>query len=125
MPLGKQSLPVIASVAALGLSVHTGARERLDSGVKGKVLYGPTCPVQRAGESCVRPYRAKLRVLKQATRGVVATTRSDAGGRFTVRIAPGRYVIQPISAHLYPRASSQRVRVRAHRFTRVTIFFDS
>jgi len=121
-----QSFAVIVSVVALGFSGQiAGARQALDSGVKGKVLYGPTCPVQRVGETCVRPYRAKFRVLNQSTRAVVATTRSGADGRFTVRVAPGRYVIQPVSVHRYPRASSQRVRVRPHRFARVTILFDS
>ena len=77
-----QSFAVIVSVVALGFSGQiAGARQALDSGVKGKVLYGPTCPVQRVGETCVRPYRAKFRVLNQSTRAVVATTRSGADGR--------------------------------------------
>jgi hypothetical protein len=116
-----------ALVACVLAAVWTpvSAQGSSNSGVRGKVLYGPTCPVQQIGESCVEPYDAKLRIRRQSTGRTVARVRSGDDGRFRVPLRPGHYVIEPISGHPYPRASAQAVLVRKHRFTRVTIMFDS
>jgi hypothetical protein len=46
-------------VAALAsVEVTGGASAGPSSGLSGHVLYGPTCPVQRIGQRCERPYRA-------------------------------------------------------------------
>jgi hypothetical protein len=117
---------LLSTVAMLATTQATSpGAAPLDSGVRGKVLYGPTCPVERPGERCVRPYEATLRIRQRATHKLVATVRSADDGRFRVRLAPGRYVIVPVSGRPYPQASPQRVRVRRHEFTRVTIRFDS
>src|SRR5437879_5063032 len=101
------------------------ARGRLDSGIRGKVIYGPTCPVEGPGETCVKPYQATLRVLKRTSRKVIARVRSDTGGHFVVRLTPGRYLIEPVSGNPYPRGAPQPATVHRHRFTRITIIFDS
>jgi hypothetical protein len=123
---GRGLISALLSTVVLLATVHaTSEGSLLDSGVRGKVLYGPTCPVERPGERCVRPYEAALRIRRQTTHELVATVRSGKDGRFRVRLAPGRYVIVPVSGHPYPQASPRRVGVRRHRFTRVTIRFDS
>jgi hypothetical protein len=43
---------LVAAAVSVALA-STGA----SSGLRGRVLYGPTCPVERPGESCTRPYR--------------------------------------------------------------------
>jgi hypothetical protein len=126
--MSRQGLSVVAlaGVIALAASSPVGRAEgRLHSGVRGKVLYGPTCPVERIGQTCVKPYETTLRIRKRATRKVVARTRSGTDGRFIVRLAPGRYIIEPVSGRPYPHASPQPVLVRRHEFTKVTIEFDS
>jgi hypothetical protein len=115
-------LPIVLAAALLA---PAAAGSRPDSGVRGKVVYGPTCPVERPGESCTRPYRATLRVRKRPSQRLVGTVHSGNDGRFGLRLSPGRYLIVPVSGHPFPRASSVPVRVRAHRFTRVTIAYDS
>ena len=114
----------VCLAAVLTLS-PAGAEGRPASGVRGKVLYGPTCPVERVGERCVEPYDATLRIRRRSTRKVVAEVRSGRDGRFTVRLRPGHYIIEPSVGHPYPRASPEPVLVRSHRFTSVTIMFDS
>jgi hypothetical protein len=42
-----------------------------------------------------------------------------------VRLRPGRYVLVPVSRQPYPRASPESFVVHRHKFTRVTITFDS
>jgi hypothetical protein len=124
--MGKRSVcaVLVAAVVAAALA-PINAHGRSGSGVRGKVLYGPTCPVERIGQSCVEPYDAALRIRRQSTRKTVAKLRSGDDGRFTVRLRPGHYIIEPTSGHPYPRASPEVVLVHAHRFTRVTIRFDS
>jgi hypothetical protein len=114
----------IAVLAAL-VTIGPASSARRDSGIRGKVLYGPTCPVERPGERCERPYDARLRIRARSTKKVVATVRSGKDGLFRVRLRPARYVVEPTSASRYPRAEPVSATVHAHRFTRVTISFDS
>lgn len=126
---GTLAASVVVLVAA-GAALASDARStRLDSGVKGVVTIGPTCPVERypPDPACAdRPYDALIK----ATRGghTIARTRSGADGRFTLRLAPGRYRLRASSpqAGPFPFTKDERVvRVRSHRFTRVHISFDS
>jgi hypothetical protein len=89
------------------------------------VLYGPTCPVQRAGQSCTRPYQATIAILREPMNKVVVTVRSAGDGRLSVRLAPGRYRIEPHDGQPFPSSRAQTVTVYAHRFTDVTITYDS
>jgi hypothetical protein len=73
----------------------------------------------------VKPYDATLRMRRQSTRKIVAKVRSGDDGRFKVRLRPGHYLIEPISGHPYPRAATEAALGRAHRYTHVTITFDS
>lgn len=112
-------------VAALGGGAVASASGRPDSGVRGLVLYGPTCPVQRVGQSCERPYQATIAVRREPSNALVTRTRSGADGRFSVRLRSGRYRLVPTNGVPFPRASSQTITVQAHQFVRVTIRFDS
>jgi hypothetical protein len=114
-----------AAIAALGVGAAAGAQQRPDSGIRGVVLYGPTCPVQRPGHTCVRTFRASITIRREPAGTVVARPRSAADGRFTARLAAGRYLLQPHNGKPYPRAQSQLISVRRHHFTAVTIRFDS
>jgi hypothetical protein len=95
------------------------------SGIRGQVLLGPTCPVERPGQSCVRPYRATISVTNATTGRVVARVRSGANGFFAVALAAGRYMLVPQSGRPFPRARSQPVIVHPRRYTRVVIQYDT
>ena len=113
----------MASLLALGTA--SGATRHLDSGIRGRVVYGPTCPVQRPGRSCERPYQASIAIRREHTGALVMRVRSGADGRFTVSLAPGAYLLVPRNGRPYPRAHSQTVSVRRNAFTAVTIRYDS
>ena len=110
-----------ASAAAAAESFAAGP----DSGVRGRVLYGPTCPVQRVGQTCTRPYRATIAVRREPGGRLVARVRSSSSGYFTLRLAAGRYRLVPRTGNPYPRSSPVSIVVRAHRYTNITIEFDS
>lgn len=96
-----------------------------DSGIRGRVVVGPTCPVQRVGQDCVRPYQATIRIRHKATGRLVARVRSSADGSFRVALAPGSYVLVPQAGRPYPRSSPLAATVHSHRYTSVTIRYDS
>jgi hypothetical protein len=97
----------------------------LDSGIIGEVIIGPTCPVERPGKTCERPYRATIEIQREATQMLVARVQSSALGRFRIALAPGAYLLLPENGRPYPRSSQQVATVRAHRYTRVVISYDS
>jgi hypothetical protein len=113
-------------VFAFASGVATGgATADLNSGLNGHVLYGPTCPVQRVGQSCERPYQATIRILREPARKLTTTARSGTDGTFRVRLAPGRYLLEPQSGRPFPTSRPQTVTVHPHRYTSVTIRYDS
>ena len=120
-------IPGIAAVAVALAACGAGAAAPSDSGIKGLVLIGPMCPVVQAGVPCPdQPFQAKITVRKAGGK-VVATVRSGTDGRFRVNLAPGRYVLEPLSPNegAPPYARQTTARVRPHRFTRVKIVYDS
>jgi hypothetical protein len=102
-----------------------GSAASPSSGISGLVLYGPTCPVQRVGQSCTRPYEATITVRREPGRRFIARVRSSSSGHFTLRLPPGRYLLVPRSGVPYPRGSSITVVVRRHHYASVTIRYDS
>lgn len=110
----------VAAIDATALHTH-----HPDSGIRGRVLAGPTCPVQRVGHPCVRPYQATIAIRRGPTSRLAATIRSSATGRFTVALAPGRYLLVPQTGRLYPRSPPQTATVRPHRYTSVLISYDT
>ncbi len=62
-------------------------------GVFGVVLAGPTCPVETADDPCPpRPVDAAIDA-HDAEGDVVASTRTDADGHYSLTLAPGSYTV--------------------------------
>jgi hypothetical protein len=116
---------MVGVVTALLLMV--AAVPTVDSGVKGTVTIGPTCPVQRVGDpSCNdKPYRTTLKVVRARGGKLVKDFSSRADGRFTVHLTAGRYLIEQSRPGRLPRLQPVPVKVALHKFTRVAIRFDS
>ena len=94
-----------------------------DSGIRGRAVISPACPV----EPCTvaePPYEGSFVVRKGDN--VVTTVKTDAEGRFEVRLAPGAYLLQSeAEAEALPLLKPVEATVRAHEFTNVTLAFDS
>jgi hypothetical protein len=95
------------------------------SGITGIIMLGPTCPVQRIGEVCERPYAATV-VVKSAGSEITRFTSGD-DGRFTVELPPGTYELEPLTegGAMLPRGAPQTVVVQAGQLTNVTITYDT
>ncbi len=115
---------VLAAFVLAALGASAAPAGPLGSGVRGIVLIGPTCPVERADQPCPDlPFELRIRVLRAHL--LVARTRSGPDGHFRVALPPGLYVLAPVLGPGPPSAPPVAVRVRPHRFAFVTIRVDS
>jgi hypothetical protein len=116
-----------AALAAVSIFVWpSGASStQRDSGITGEVRIGPTCPVERPGKVCERPYQATITIRREPAHSRVARVQSSASGHFRIALAPGRYLLTPQNGRPYPRSSPQIATVHSHRYTTVRISYDS
>ena len=113
------------AAALVGLVVALPAASAPNQGIRGVVTLGPTCAVQREGESCERPFAAVLYLRRLGSDGPARVVRSGVDGRFRVALRIGRYRLTPRNAAPYPHAEPQTVVVRASRFTAVSVAYDT
>lgn len=113
---------IVAAILAVVAALH-----HADTGVKGLVTIGPTCPVERPGDPNCRdkPYRAALKLVRARGNTLVKTFASGSDGRFTVHVAAGRYLVEKAAPSRLPSLRPVAVTVTRHRFSRVAIQFDS
>jgi hypothetical protein len=122
----RRLVPALAAVLLVAAAVSvTFASARVSSGVRGRVLYGPTCPVERPGENCTRPYQTWVAARREPGGRLAARVRSSREGYFAARLSPGRYVLVAQGARPFPRSVPQTVTVRPGRYTTVTLTVDS
>ncbi len=95
------------------------------SGIEGRTVIGPLCPVARANHPCPpQPYPAKINVMGSVSQQV-AQAQSDTQGQFRIDLPPGTYILMPVSPGIYPRAAPQTVTVLTSGYISVTIAYDS
>jgi hypothetical protein len=100
-----------------------------DSGIRGIVLLGPTCPVVSypPDPACAdRPFAANLVVTTSDRARLITTFSSAADGSFVVPLAPGEYAIRNAAgANPLPHCSQDAVIVQPHAFTDITVSCDT
>jgi hypothetical protein len=119
---------VAAVIAASCLGGSALAAQGWDSGVKGRVTAGPTCPVERypPDPACApRPVQTAIKIKSLPEREFVKTIHSGEKGYFRARLAPGRYRLIPRSGKPYPRCEPKDVTVAKGSFTRVSLGCDT
>jgi hypothetical protein len=124
-------LTTLLLLAAGDGALAQASRSASSSGIRGRVLEGPTCPVERVPSEprCApRPLVATLHIRRIGSQRLAKSVRSQRDGRFRVSLAPGAYVVRPlpVSSSFLPRPPSPfRVEVRSGRFAVVTITYDT
>jgi hypothetical protein len=120
-PAEPQPTP-LAVVAAAATAVSIGpasAQARVDSGIRGKVVYGPTCPVERPGEKCFAGYETTIRITILPERIYAKTIHTGDEGYFRTKLPPGRYRLKPRGGkNGFPSCPYRDVTVRSGEFTR-------
>ena len=114
-------------VALLAAAPAVGA----DSGIRGRVVASPTCPVERGPPDprCApRGLAAVVRIYRLADHHTVARFRTRDDGRFRVRLRRGRYGLnaRPASGGKLPSCpQGVKATVRSGHYARVTIDCDT
>jgi hypothetical protein len=123
--LAAASSVIAASGAVAAYAATESGGGASGSGIYGRVLLGPPCPVALERPTCAdRPLRASFVVTRGPGGRRVASVRSGRDGRFRKALGPGRYRLNP-----HPTGSAVgipvQVRVPAGRYVRVTVRYHS
>lgn len=109
-------------------STGTGGILPYDSGIRGRVMLGPTCPVERIppDPNCAdRPYQTLVAIFHTSDPvHAFVLTRSDASGTFSASVPPGDYTLGAGESNL-PRCGHPQVTVQPQAFASTTIFCDT
>lgn len=123
-----RTLGVWVCLTAVGILPGCGPGQvQPDSGVRGRVLVGPACPVVQAGETCPdQPVPARLEVTDAAGK-IVARGAADGDGEFILAVPEGRYQVLALAADggPFPWATPVEIVVVAGGWTEVTLMMDS
>ena len=124
----KHALALIAcTVAFLAVAPAAGA----GTGIRGRVVASPTCPVERdpPDPKCApRALAAVVRIYRLSDHHTVARLRTGDDGRFRLRLRRGRYGVnaRPAAGGSLPSCpQGVRATVRKGRYTRLTIDCDT
>ena len=99
-----------------------------NSGVRGVVLLGPTCPVMRdpPDPQCAdKPYATTVTAHRDGVKEAFARTQSDANGAFEFSLPPGSYKIIAAGGTMLPRCSPVSIAVAASGYATTTISCDT
>lgn len=99
-----------------------------NSGVRGTVLLGPTCPVvqEPPDPRCAdKPYATSITVRRQNSTAIVATIKSGASGTFEFSLPPGSYTIVATGGATLPRCSEKDVTVRPGAYETIILSCDT
>ena len=118
--LATVSLAVLAATSSLaGAAVSGGV-----SGLRGKVMKGPTKPVCRVDESCEAPAAGVVLQFRRSGTLVARATTTQLG-TYSVRLRPGLYAVKAAQTRLSKTLTPQTVRVPRGRVARVEFHLDT
>lgn len=116
------ALLLVAILAACGDGTGDGDGA---SGIRGRAIAGPQCPVEMAESPCPDlPWEGTV-VASATDSGETFTTSTDADGRFEMSLRPGTYEVTIDAASTPPTAASQTVTVEDGSFTEIEVFVDT
>ncbi len=95
------------------------------TGAYGYVAAGPTCPVERPDQPCPpRPVSGTI-TARMTVGTTVATTHSDANGRYALDLSPGTYTLVVDTGSMFPRCPDTPVTVKPGSAIRADISCDT
>jgi hypothetical protein len=98
------------------------------TGVRGSVLLGPTCPVERIppDPACAdKPYATAIMVYRAGSSSPFVIGNSNASGAFEFSLPPGSYTLTAGSGKMLPRCASVDVTVATSGYIATTISCDT
>lgn len=129
-PIATTTSPTATSTTATttGGSGAGGSILPYDSGVRGAVSLGPTCPVERnpPDPACAdKPFATSITVRRAGRATPFVIGNSDAEGAFHFALPPGSYVLTAGTSAVLPRCAAVTVVVEPSAYTTATISCDT
>ena len=93
-----------------------------ESGLKGVMLLNTECSFLEFNTKHNIPFSGSA-IVKDRLGNFVADIRGDRNGDFEVKLAPGKYLVEPLDSFKPPWAPSQRVQVHNKQYTSITIVY--
>ncbi|MFA6519905.1 MAG: hypothetical protein WCT41_03755 [Candidatus Paceibacterota bacterium] len=116
-------------IFTFGIAKRTATIPASASGVRGTVLLGPTCPVQRIppDPQCAdKPYATNIAVYRAGVSTALTTGKSDATGAFSFSLPPGSYTLVISGATMsLPRCNDTNVTVQPNAYATADISCDT
>jgi hypothetical protein len=112
---------LLAAFVMLALTPAISTASAVKSGVHGSVTRGPTQPVCQPKSPCTTPAAGIHLTFVRGS--VVRHTRTNRRGRYSIRLAPGRYTVRVAAAGA--SYSPRKVTVRARRMSVLNIDIDT
>ncbi|MGI8617302.1 MAG: carboxypeptidase-like regulatory domain-containing protein [Actinomycetota bacterium] len=95
------------------------------SGIRGRALSGPQCPVEVQGSPCPDlPYEGTV-IATDTQSGDEFTVETDPQGRFELALEPGTYEVSIVSETSPPSAKLQAATVEPGAFTEIIVSVDT
>jgi hypothetical protein len=119
---------VLVSASCGVRSAATGSAQPSGSAalIFGVVEASPGCPVERQDHACEPHPLDGVRVEARSLNSrVTASTRTRAGGRYSFRLGPGRYVLVVVTRQVVPRCSHVPIAVSSRAPVRANINCDT
>jgi hypothetical protein len=112
------ALVLVASCGGAGAGDGT-------SGIRGRALSGPHCPVEVQGSPCPDlPYEGTVIATNTET-DEESTVETDSQGRFELSLEPGTYEVSIVSESSPPFAKPQTVTVEPGSFAEIVVSVDT
>ncbi|MFA5841902.1 MAG: Gmad2 immunoglobulin-like domain-containing protein [Candidatus Paceibacterota bacterium] len=102
----------------------------LESGVRGKVLLGPACPVMQnppLPQCADKPYETIIQVIAigSSKSSPFATVESDKEGNYKAILPPGEYGLQAVGKNPLPRCETKNVTIEPNIILEVNLSCDT
>jgi hypothetical protein len=116
----------LAAVALAMVSAGSAARApaSLASGVRGRVMQGPTKPICQVGDPCEEPAPGVILVFSRSGK-VAGRAKSNQSGAYSLKLRPGRYYVRATHTPLAKTLKPTSIRVPRGRFSRITFHLDT
>jgi hypothetical protein len=120
-------LLLLLLLGAVACGNVTGAAGTGNSGIRGRVVAGPQCPVEPAsGSGCESEPVSTDVIVKGGGGDIVTKVHSGSDGRFEVSLAPGTYVLEPVVSDTgMMSAKPVSVTVKTGQFAHATLTLDT
>jgi hypothetical protein len=120
----RRARSLVAAVVLVACADDAGTGDG-SSGIRGRAMAGPQCPVVVEGSPCPDlPWRGTV-VATEVGTGDRSTVETDRLGRFELTLEPGTYEITIDAGAGLPSAEPRTVTVEAGRFTHVDVAVDT